>query len=203
MSAPKLRDWAGVKTRYIVGRDTDYTFEEADGGPMPMSEERYQGNEYMSKAAPETHNRKISYVEYVQYYGNPDRHVALYLRRQDRCPCCDHWIDGDALYGIDVMDDTPEAQFDADERGLPWRLEDLTGYLKEVAADLDIDADLLHRAPDCLTDAADRIVLCDLLTRTLSVLDVQRDDNGERIADGNPELYAELQRCRKRIGGGK
>lgn len=84
--------------------DASYAFEEADGGPMPATEARYQANgPFMENGKP------VSYERYRAYYGNPDRHVVVGLVLQRRCACCGTWDDTDtALWGIDFMDDSPE-----------------------------------------------------------------------------------------------
>lgn len=113
-------------TRYVIDYDHDYEHEESDGGPMPMTEERYKGHEYYKDGQP------IPHAEYLTYYGDPDRHVVVWMRRTDQCPCCQTWISGDSLGGIDLMDDQPEAGFIG-----TFTLDQLPGYLREVAADLE------------------------------------------------------------------
>lgn len=147
-------------TRYRIEYDPDASFEECNGEGRPLTEEEYAENSYqacpdhpragtkvISVGPPQvqgcaicgrTDYETIPYEEYLQYYGNPDRHVYLQIIRQDRCPCCDSWVDGDSLSGIDFMDDNPEAGF-ADTT---CTIDQLTGYLREVAEDLDSDAAL-------------------------------------------------------------
>lgn len=122
------------RTRFIIDYDTDYQFDECDGGPMPMTEERYKGNEYYKDGKP------ASYEEYLRYYGNPDRHVVVYVQRQDKCPCCDSWLNGEAVYGIDFMDDDKEAGYIG-----KFRLDQLTGYLEGIALELEPFGSKVHQ----------------------------------------------------------
>lgn len=114
------------RTRYVVGYDDDYRFEEADGGPMPATEERYDAIGHYQKDG-----RDVPYAEYLQYYGNPDRHVVLFVRRENRCPHCGAWQPGDAVYGLDFMDDDHDAPLSG-----TYRLDELKGYMREVAEGL-------------------------------------------------------------------
>lgn len=149
-----------MTTRYRVGTDLDFQLDECDGGAMPMSPERYKGNE--CRACPQhpragtkvldlggdgrpqagcavcgnTEYAPVPYEEYVAYYGNPERHIGLFVVREDQCPCCQSWVEGGALYGIDVMDDNPEAAFTGDGHDTYTR-EELPGYLQEVADELE------------------------------------------------------------------
>lgn len=140
-------------TRYLVDYDIDARFEECNGEPRPLTAEEYKGNEYRAcpdhmragtkvisfgppqiqgcKTCENTNYVDIPYEEYLAYYGNPNRHVFLYIQRQDRCPYCGDWHDGDALYGIDFMDSDIEAH----TRGR-FTLEQLPTGLKEIATDL-------------------------------------------------------------------
>ena len=117
-----------TQTRFRVKYDDYYQFEECDGGPMPMPEEAYEGNEYHKDGV------IVPYVEYLKYYGNPDRHVVLSITREDRCLCCGSWVQGDSLYGIDFMDDDKDLQYPD-----TYMLDELKGYLREVASDLGAD----------------------------------------------------------------
>lgn len=144
-----------TSTRYIVGHDLDATFEESNGEPRPLTQDEYRGNEYRAcpihpRAGTKTIDATVSpniqgcaqcgrtdyvdvsYVEYRAYYGNPDRHVYLFVQREDKCPCCETWHRGDNLYGIDCMDDNPEVRLVGTHT-----LDELTGYIREVAEDLE------------------------------------------------------------------
>lgn len=118
----------GDTTRYCVDYDDDGRFEECNGEHRPLTNDEYLDNEYYRDGKP------LSYAEYCAYYGDPDRHIYLYVKRQDVCPHCDSWIDGDAVYGIDVMDDDKEASC----IGI-FTLAQLPGHLHDVARDLDAD----------------------------------------------------------------
>ena len=111
-------------TRFVIDYD-DARFEECNGEPRPLTEEEYRGNEYQKDS------QIVSYVDYRAYYGNPDRHVYLYVRREDKCPCCGSWRKGAAVYGIDFMDDDKDATYIG-----TFALGQLPGYLRDVAADL-------------------------------------------------------------------
>lgn len=114
-------------TRYIVDYDPEARFEECNGESRPLTETEYA--QYYYRNPDGTH---VSYEDYLDYHGNPARHVYLYIQRQDRCPCCDSWVKGDSLYGIDFMDDSPEANTSG-----TFTIADLPGYLQEIAKDLE------------------------------------------------------------------
>lgn len=124
----------GTGTRFVIEYDRNYEFEECDGGTMPMTPERYKGHEYQKDGA------NVPYDEYVKYLGNPDRHVVFGVIREDKCPCCESWVRGGSIWGVDCMDNDPEAAF---VEGT-YPLSQLTGYLAEVAKDLEINP---HRLP--------------------------------------------------------
>ena len=141
-----------MKTRYRVDYDPDYQFEECNGKARPLTAEEYAENVY--RACPDhpragtkvialgppqvqgceicgrTDYADIPYEEYLAYYGNPDRHVGLFIEREDQCPCCLQWAPGGTLSGIDMMDT------DNWETGT-FTLEQLHGYLRECAEDLE------------------------------------------------------------------
>ena len=51
--------------------------------------------------------KELTFVEYLEYYGDPRRHCILYCRIETKCPYCDEWsdlVDG-AVFGVDFMDD--------------------------------------------------------------------------------------------------
>lgn len=122
--ADRLSDF--THSRFFIEHDTDAQFEECNGEHRPLTEAEYADNQYFKDGRP------VLYADYLTYYGNPDRHVYLYMLRQDRCPCCDSWRDGGSVFRIDFMDDQLESQF----RG-KYTYSELTGYLVEVARELD------------------------------------------------------------------
>ena len=115
-----------TKIRYIVDYDDEAVFEECNGESRPLTEDEYAKNQYIEDGEP------ISYPDYLAYYGNPDRHVYLYVRREDKCPHCSIWQAGGALYRIDFMDDGKEASYIG-----TYTLDQLPEYLREVASDLE------------------------------------------------------------------
>lgn len=86
--------------------DPKARFEECDGSPNPLSEATYAEYQYMQDG------QLISYAEYLNYYGNPERHVYLMSEVQRKCPCCKTWQSADGSLGwLDFMDDSPELQW--------------------------------------------------------------------------------------------
>ncbi len=114
-------------TRYIIDYDPDAQFEECNGEARPLTETEYAENYYNDKQG-----NRVSYADYLAYQGNPDRHVYLEIIREDKCPCCGSWVSGGSLCRIDFMDDDKEAGMIG-----TFTLDQLLGYLKEVAEDLD------------------------------------------------------------------
>ena len=113
-------------TRFVIDYDHEAAFEECNGQRRPLTELEYADAQYWQNDQP------VSYPDYLAYYGNPDRHVYLSIRRQDRCPHCGTWITTDSLGGLDFMDDQPEASFIG-----TYTLDQLPGYLHDVAQDLE------------------------------------------------------------------
>lgn len=130
-----------MSTRYHIQIDDYYEHDECDGGPMPMTPERYAGNEYYKDDG----KTMVPYDEYVNYQGNPDRHVVLIVTREDECPCCGEWVEGGSLCGIDFMDDNEEANFGGWPGNKRWTLDQLKGYLVEVAKDLEPNERLIAK----------------------------------------------------------
>lgn len=112
-------------TRYRIDYDPETTFEECNGQSRPLTETEYQEHSYLKDGQP------ISYEDYLNYYGNPSRHVYFYIEREDRCPLCNTYHVVDAVYGIDFMDDDIEADYVG-----TYTLDQLPGYLHELAESL-------------------------------------------------------------------
>lgn len=109
--------------------DEDAHFEECNGESRPLTEEEYAENAYMRDGQP------IPYAEYLEYYGNPDRHVYLLAHAQKRCPCCGEWGSDAYLGGIDYMDDSPKLRvIDINQFIDPDGALALPGHLRECAA---------------------------------------------------------------------
>lgn len=118
--------------------DMEACFEECNGQPRPLTEAEYAENAYMDG------DRRIPYAEYLEYYGNPARHVYLGIIVEERpigCGCddddiCGHWDTLDSLWGIDLMYDDPCAQQATGERLSIAEARALKGYLGDVVRDL-------------------------------------------------------------------
>ncbi len=87
------------RVRFVI--DEDASFEECNGKPRPLSEDEYAENYYMKDG------EKVSYADYLDYQGNPDRHVYFGCIVEGQCACCDTWKTLESLWDIDVMDDDP------------------------------------------------------------------------------------------------
>lgn len=113
-----------MRIRFVV--DEDAEFEECNGERRPLTRREYKGNEYMRDGQP------IPYDEYLQYHGNPARHVYLRSEVQRKCPCCSHWESVGGTGHIDFMDDNPELRY-ADRWLAPEEITPAMGYLAEIA----------------------------------------------------------------------
>jgi hypothetical protein len=117
------------RVRFVY--DNDAQFEECNGEARPLTEDEYRDNEYMKDGAP------VSYADYLDYYGNPLRHVYLGCEVQTQCDCCGMWKHAASLWNIDFMDDRPELnavypnKWFTPENAASW-----PGYLKEVAQEV-------------------------------------------------------------------
>jgi hypothetical protein len=117
--------------RVDVVPNIDWTWENPHGGNGPETREQYKANEVIDKG------RTVPYEEYVQYWGNPARHVACGVILERQCPCCHSWVDAGSLWGIDLMDDSPETgDIDAGPFYLGTDGRQPTGSLADVAAEL-------------------------------------------------------------------
>ena len=114
-----------LRVRFVL--DPDASFEECNGEGRPLTAEEYAENGYLRPGG-----EPIPYAEYLEYYGNPDRHVYLQCQVQKQCPCCGAWSYEGGTGGIDFMDDDPELNA-TDCWILPGEAEKLPGYLREVA----------------------------------------------------------------------
>lgn len=80
------------------------------GGPLPEPLEDYLANPVSRLVDPKAdpakgERRQLSYQEYCEYEGNPDRHVILQFSIEEQCPACDEWHDTEhSLCGVDFMD---------------------------------------------------------------------------------------------------
>lgn len=73
-----------------------------------------------------------TFEEYMAYWGNVERHIALQAHVEAQCECCGSWVTRASLGGIDFMDDDAYdlGTFTEDEAA------SLKSYCKDVAADL-------------------------------------------------------------------
>lgn len=94
-----------LRVQWVYDHDGQNSQESPVGGNLPESETEYLKNPVTPGGGP-----AISYAEYCEYYGNPDRHLVLACLLQRQCPCCETWKDVGSLWGIDFMDDSPEIQ---------------------------------------------------------------------------------------------
>lgn len=122
--------------------DTGTQFEECNGKSEPLTEAEYAENSYnvcplhpVCWCACDRELVPMPYAQYLEYYGNPDRHVYIAIA------CINYnGTERDALYGIDLMDDSPEyLAFIRLRRGQSVRAATalrLPGYLAELAAEM-------------------------------------------------------------------
>lgn len=143
------------RVRFVI--DEDAGFEECNGEARPLTEEEYRENEYMgcpnhprgSKTddtaiegvgtcgACQTLYAPIAYAEYLQYYGNPDRHVYIGAIVEKQCGSCEAWSVADSLWHIDLMDDDDDLQLITLDKPMnPDQATRLPGYLGEVAREM-------------------------------------------------------------------
>jgi hypothetical protein len=125
---------AAVKIRVRYVYDEDARFEECNGEARPLTEAEYAENSYRScpdhpRAGTIVVNEEppytsaqiqgcavcrrtdyvdVPYAEYLRYYGDPDRHVYLGCVAEACCACCGSWTVKGSVWGIDLMDDSPE-----------------------------------------------------------------------------------------------
>lgn len=73
-----------------------------------------------------------TFEEYMAYWGDVERHVALSATVESQCECCNSWVIKDSLGDIDFMDDDHYeiGTFTEEE------ISNIKGYCKEVAEEL-------------------------------------------------------------------
>lgn len=111
------------------------------GGPLPESLENYLENPVHRLIDPKAdpvkgERRRISYEEYCEYEGNPDRHVILTFSIEEKCPTCREWHRTEhSLSDVDFMDDneypSPDAVY-TEEQITAWA----ESYGRQVALEL-------------------------------------------------------------------
>lgn len=88
--------------------------------------EKYKGNEMLDPTIGEV----IPFEEYIQTYGNPDKHVVLMMIAEEKCESCGEWSVTDTLGGIDFM------EWCVPDTGV-FTLEEIDNpYLKVLALDM-------------------------------------------------------------------
>lgn len=125
------------RLKFVI--DDDACFEECNGERRPLTEEEYADAPYMANGHP------ISYADYLNYQGNPDRHVYLGMIVQEQCLTCSEWHNVDSLWRIDLMDDDPEYLAVAGKLD-QWidsaTATQMLGYLGELARDAQLEVRL-------------------------------------------------------------
>jgi hypothetical protein len=157
--------------RFTVQYDDDpmSSLHDPEGNPLPGPREIYEANPITDKG------RTVPYEEYCDYFGNPNHHVVLGVTIEQECNM-GHWHEIDALWDIDLMDDSPEVLAVNINRGYA-RATDLPGYLREVAEQLEEEAQAgVRRCPECkqpltdrLTDNDGRPIYCDTCDREVVI----------------------------------
>jgi len=119
-------------TKYRIGVWWDAAFcpHGCDGRPLPESAEVYAASPMFQGG------RELTHDDYCRYWGNPDRHLGAgvtveRLQAEDR-----DWVSMGGVWGIDLMDDSPEADVVPGEDHRPrYFYPDAMppGYLGEVA----------------------------------------------------------------------
>lgn len=88
---------SAYRVKFVI--DEEAEFEECNGESRPLTEAEYEQNYYQKNG------QKVSYADYLAYYGNPDRHIYLGIVVQKQCECCESWKTVDSLWNVDMMDD--------------------------------------------------------------------------------------------------
>ena len=84
------------RVKWVYDEDPDLSDLEQWNTP-----ETYQGYEVYEDGEP------LSFKNYMQTYGNPERHVVLGCVIERECPHCGKWSGVESLWGIDFMDWQP------------------------------------------------------------------------------------------------
>lgn len=127
------------RVRFEYDPDPHASLHDPEGQPLPGSRKVYEENPITPNGGP-----ALTYEEYCQYYGNPERHAVLGAILEEKCPHCGQWQDApgmSSLWGIDFMDDDKEAQY-AGSTVEGADFETLPGYLKEIVRGLMSEAEV-------------------------------------------------------------
>ncbi len=89
---------------YRVRIDVDEESEPrgVDDHPLPEPERVYDQNPCLDRQG-----RELSYKEYCAYYGDPERHIMLWVAVEHQCAHCGESRVVESLSGIDLMEDDP------------------------------------------------------------------------------------------------
>lgn len=128
------------RIRFVYDDDPMSALHDPEGNPLPGPEKVYRANPVMRLINPTDNpvtgkRRRISYREYCEVEGNPERHVVLGAIVEVQCPACQEWHTGASLWGIDLMDTDAEA----DRAGTVYtedQIATIPGYLQQVAREL-------------------------------------------------------------------
>jgi hypothetical protein len=139
------------RVKFVI--DEQARFEECNGEPRPLTEAEYAENQY--RACPKhprgstlpartengrawcgdcgTEYADVPYADYLEYQGNPDRHVYLGVIVEKKCKCCGTWTNAASLWHIDFMDDDRAYQ----QTNLDhWYEPDVAGRLPDYAGEV-------------------------------------------------------------------
>jgi hypothetical protein len=79
--------------------------------------------------------KEVPLDEYLAGFGNPENHVVLYVRAEQKCAQCNSWTAMDSLYGIDFYTGEGGDSWDTgtyDESEIPKLSETMQEYSREV-----------------------------------------------------------------------
>jgi len=127
--------------RVRILQDEDFEPETPEGTPLPGTREAYEANQIMRLIDPADDpvtgaRRPVSWEEYLEREGNPDRYVGVGVVLDRQCPCCQQWTKHvQSVWGIELMDDSPELQA-LGQTVAAADFDTLPAYLRDVARDL-------------------------------------------------------------------
>jgi len=147
---------AKFRIRFVI--DDDAQFEECNGESRPLTEAEYAENAYRAcpnhprgSEAPDrvengnawcgdcgTKYADVPYADYLDYQGNPDRHIYLGYEVQEQCVCCSTWTTTDSLWSIDMMDDSPELRVLSIGVWYDLLAPEITGYFRNLVDELEV-----------------------------------------------------------------
>jgi hypothetical protein len=121
------------RVRFEYDPDPCASLHDPEGAPLPGSRTTYEENPITPNGG-----AALTYEQYCEYYGDPERHVVLVAILEEKCPHCGQWQDAPgmtSLWGIDFMDDDKEAGY-AGQTVEAADFGSLPGYLAEVVKGL-------------------------------------------------------------------